>query len=200
MTLGELFDKYGHVEVFAVEDGILKEQYGNNWNNLSHEEIEKTFQDIGEFLPRYRAELDKSYRQIIPYCVIMCEDKIFTTQRLKGDERLVGKYSIGIGGHIEKVDAQGDAIIRDALYRELEEEVYIDSNITDIEILGHIYMDDSPVDSVHYGLAYGITLDGFDVKVKEIDILEGNWYTRDELMDIRESLEDWSIYCIENFI
>lgn len=200
MTLSKLFEKYGHVEVFAVEDGILKEHYGNNWNNLSHEEIERTLQEIGEFLPRYRAELDKSYRQIIPYCVIMCEDKIFTTQRLKGDERLVGKYSIGIGGHIEKVDAQGDAIIRDALHRELDEEVDIGSNIEDIEILGHICIDDSSVDSVHYGLAYRITLDGFDVKVKETDTLEGSWQTRDELMALKDNLEDWSVYCLENFI
>ena len=200
MALEELFKKYGHVEVFAVEDSILRDYYENNWNNIPSEEVEKTIQEIGEFVPRYRAELDRGYRQIIPYCMLTCEDKIFTTRRLGGDQRLVGKLSIGIGGHIERVDAKSMNLIRDALHRELDEEVDIGSNIVDIQMLGHIYMDKSPVDSVHYGLAYSVKLDGLDVKVKETEVLEGSWYTKDELMGLKEDLEDWSLYCLENFI
>ncbi len=200
MTLGKLFEKYGHVEVFAVEDSMLKAYHDDNWTGLSHKEVEEKLWEMGEFVPRYRAELDMGYRQIIPYCLLMCEDKIFTTKRLKGDERLVGKYSIGIGGHIEKKDGEGPSLIRAALHRELDEEVYIGANIEKVEILGYIYMDESPVDSVHYGLAYGIHLDDFDVEVKEKDTLEGSWHTKDELMDLKENLEDWSLYCIEHFL
>lgn len=200
MNLKELFEKYGHVEVFAVEDNVIKSYHQNGCDGVSTKEIERHLCDVGEFIPRYRAELDREYRQIIPYCMIICEDKIFTTRRLKGDERLVGKYSIGIGGHIEKEDREGDSLIRNALYRELDEEVYMKSEIDKIELLGCIYMNDTPVDSVHYGLAYGIYVDGFDVKVKEVDTLEGSWHTRDELLRLRDNLEKWSIYCIEELL
>lgn len=200
MTLGKLFEKYGHAEVFAVEDSILKPYHENNWGELAHDEVEKKLRDIGEFIPRYRAEIDRSYRQIIPYCVILCNEKIFATRRLDGDERLVGKYSIGIGGHIEKKDGEGQNIIRQGLYRELNEELLIGAQVKNLEILGYIYMNESSVDSVHYGIAYGIHLDSFDVEVKEKDVLEGQWYTKSELNAIKEYLENWSLYCLEHFL
>ncbi len=61
-------------------------------------------------------------------------------------------------------------------------------------------MNESSVDSVHYGIAYGIHLDSFDVEVKEKDVLEGQWYTKSELNAIKEYLENWSLYCLEHFL
>ncbi len=200
MTLEKLFEKYGHVEVFSVEDSMLKSYHDKGWEGLSYEEVEKTLWDMGEFIPRYRAEIDRGYRQVIPYCVLMCQDKIFATRRLDGDARLVGKYSIGIGGHIEKEDGKGASLIRQGLRRELDEEVDIGAQVEALEILGYIYMDESPVDSVHYGIAYGMHLDNFDVEVKEKDTLEGRWYTKPELNAFKDDLEDWSLYCIEHLL
>lgn len=199
MPLRELFEKYGHVEVFAVEDGILQSYHENRFEDMTDRGIERELQRIGEFIPRYRAEIDTSYRQIIPYCMLIHGDKIFTTRRLDGDKRLLGKLSIGIGGHIERVDAAGKDFIGDALRRELDEEVDIGSNILDIRLVGNIYLDSSPVDSVHYGLVYEVLLDGLDVDVKETETLEGKWLTEPELMENREALEGWSLYCLENF-
>lgn len=200
MTIEKLFNKYGHVEVFAVQNNALEEYHENGWREMPGSDIEKTIQRLGEFIPRYRAEIDRNFRQIIPYCIIKSEGKIFTTERLAGDERLIGKLSIGIGGHIEKADARGSSIIKDALYRELDEEVEIGGNIINIEMLGCICMDDSPVDRVHYGLAYSIVLDRARVDVKETQTLKGDWYTKEGLLRARDRLEDWSVYCVENFL
>src|SRR6266568_62501 len=59
------------------------------------------------FLPRAQAERDPAYKQIIPYALIAFEDKVLYYVRGKeaGEQRLVAKGSIGIGGHLNDADA-----------------------------------------------------------------------------------------------
>lgn len=85
--------------------------------------------------------------------------------------------------------------------RELEEEVYIlDENGKEISnhyeitktmpIVGLIYSDMTPVDSVHLGLLSIITIpEKWDVKVKETDTLRGSFKTIDEIKKM--NLENW---------
>ncbi len=80
------------------------------------------------YLNRNDAEQDKRYKQLIPYVLIICQDKILRYRRGKGGQetRLHGLYSVGIGGHISEEDhglfsnAQG---YQDGMRRELMEEV-----------------------------------------------------------------------------
>ena len=59
---------------------------------------------------RYRnrpdADQDRRYKQIIPYVLIICNDKILRYRRGRGggETRLHGLYSVGIGGHISEED------------------------------------------------------------------------------------------------
>src|SRR2546423_15475371 len=52
------------------------------------------------FFPRVQAENDPTYKQIIPYVLLAFEDKVLCYVRGKkaGEQRLVAKGSIGIGG------------------------------------------------------------------------------------------------------
>src|SRR5262245_38321577 len=58
------------------------------------------------YLNRSEAEQDKRYKQLIPYVLIFCQDRILRYRRGKGGQetRLHGLYSVGVGGHISEED------------------------------------------------------------------------------------------------
>src|SRR5438067_9190960 len=81
------------------------------------------------YLNRSEAELDKRYKQLIPYVLLICGDKILRYRRGKagGETRLHGLYSVGIGGHISEEDhglfTSERAGYQEGMRRELVEEV-----------------------------------------------------------------------------
>ncbi len=141
---------------------------------------------------RYEAEIDPSFKQVIPYAVIEHKPTgmIFMTTRLGGDERLIGQASIGLGGHME----DGESIF-DCLYRELNEEVGLrQEDIADATFCGFLYSEASEVDSVHVGMVYHVCTERSDLVCLETDKLTGAWYTPAELRYIRAGnhMESWS--------
>ena len=58
------------------------------------------------FLPRPEAEINPAYKQIIPYVLIAFENKVayYVRGKKAGEQRLVAKGSIGIGGHMNETD------------------------------------------------------------------------------------------------
>src|ERR1700688_991087 len=58
------------------------------------------------FLARTQAENDPTHKQIIPYALIAFENRLLYYVRGKkaGEQRLVAKGSIGIGGHMNEDD------------------------------------------------------------------------------------------------
>ena len=58
------------------------------------------------FIPRPEAENDPAYKQIIPYALIAFGKTVLHYVRGKkaGEQRLVAKGSIGIGGHMNETD------------------------------------------------------------------------------------------------
>src|ERR1051325_4664012 len=85
------------------------------------------------FLRRADAEIDPAYKQIIPYALIAFQNKVVYYVRGKkaGEQRLVAKGSIGIGGHMNETDeslfALDEAAYRAGVEREGNEEMRIDS-------------------------------------------------------------------------
>src|SRR2546430_14342387 len=87
-----LFDQLGRFQGLNFEprkylDAILSR--GNNF-----------------FLSRAQAEKDPTHKQIIPYVLLTHGDKVLFYVRGKkaGEQRLVAKGSIGIGGHLNESD------------------------------------------------------------------------------------------------
>jgi predicted NUDIX family phosphoesterase len=154
----------------------------------------------GFFVERRHAELDSGMKQIIPYCVILSDDRVFVLRRKEkgGESRLFNLHSIGVGGHINPVDGAADPLLA-GLERELDEEVAIEGDWT-AEPLGIINDESQAVGSVHFGMVYGIRVNGA-VTVRETDQLEGQWVAAEDLarrvVAQRESFESWSALIID---
>ena len=143
-------------------------------------------------------------RHPIPYCVVYCkpEDKYFLIFRENGsgETRLIGKKGL-LGGHIDEddkvlVDGKLDLIktIETGMYRELEEEANLTEDlIQNVSLLGFIKIDEiDTVEYDHLGLVYLIEVDNTDLKAVEEGVLSGDWFTKQEIIENKESLERWS--------
>lgn len=140
---------------------------------------------------RYEAEVDPSFKQVIPYVIIRKGDKVYCTHRLNGgDARLAGGYSIGTGGHIE-----GNESVYDGMYRELKEEVGITSkDIMGYSINGFILDNSSAVNSVHLGVVITMVINRDDIECLEKEKLAGEWvgYSMLKRLYDHDQLESWS--------
>lgn len=149
-----------------------------------------------EYMPRAEAEGQPAFKQIIPYVILRQGDKIFVTRRLNkgGEARLHGKISIGVGGHINPVDEQGDMLMK-GLWREIHEEVELHSH-GELCSCGFINDDSNSVGSVHLGACFTLETEG-KVSVKETEKLEGLWMTLPELKASYDYMETWTQIALE---
>ncbi len=115
--------------------------------------------------PHGNAELDDTHKQPIGYMIIVnpYTKSVFAFERSKeSDSRLKGKWSWGVGGHIEPFDMNHTTNnpLTESRLRELKEEVVIEGNIKNIYPLGYINDDNDEVGKVHFGILYLIEIDG----------------------------------------
>jgi predicted NUDIX family phosphoesterase len=156
-----------------------------------------------KFLPRSQAEEDPSFKQIIPYVLIMCNDAFLHYVRGKssGEKRLVAMGSIGVGGHINPSDETLFSLGRDfyesAVQRELHEELRTDLNFHS-KIVGLLNDDSTPVGRVHFGIVHLCEVADKAVAKGEACITDLKFLTFRELTDIREELEGWSQLCLDH--
>jgi len=145
----------------------------------------------GHFAERARVEEDPSLKQIIPYAVVVRNRQVFRFRRRGGGEaRLVGRASIGVGGHVNPEDA-GD-VIQDALRRELEEELELPHERA-VSLLGLLNDDSTAVGAVHLGIVARVEVGPGVVRVREEEAMEGSFVPRDALLaEDRSRFETWS--------
>ena len=90
--------------VLVVRRSLFDELGGFHGLNFAPEKYLQALLSRGNnfFMPRAAAEDDPSYKQIIPYALIVHGDTVLHYVRGKkaGEQRLVAKGSIGIGGQI----------------------------------------------------------------------------------------------------
>ncbi len=153
----------------------------------------------GEFIPRPEAENDPSYRQIIPYVAIVRGDEVFATTRLNkgGEARLHGLMSLGVGGHMNEIDREGDWLMH-CLRREVDEEVALDDFGT-LTLRGLINDASNEVGSVHLGFFFTLATKG-EVAVKETEKLTGGFVQIAELPALSERMESWSQIVIDELV
>ena len=157
------------------------------------------------FLPRKQAENDPTHKQIIPYALLAFQDTVFFYVRGKkaGEQRLVAKGSIGIGGHMNQDDeslfnfAIDEAAYRAGVEREVNEEVKIDTKFED-KIVALINDDTTEVGQVHLGIVHVFKLAEPKVEKREAMITSLAFLGKNELMARRDSLETWSQLCLDS--
>lgn len=134
--------------------------------------------NLSEFKDRDKLETDENYKQIIPYVISVFDHPnynnplIFTYSRSEagGEERLHGRRSIGIGGHVNTDDYyEARASLKShefcgridyylaGLKRELFEEVSLkgaEGRHWKMQALGMVNQDDDDVGKVHIGMVH----------------------------------------------
>lgn len=167
-------------EVLVQERKIL---LGHRTSEKGFEEVDeinriKLFESIGNgfFQSRYHCEKDEMILQPAPYVIIFGPDntvfcyKKADNREIYGEKRLHGKYSIGLGGHINKEDEPN--LVRACIKREcLGDKVKLEGIHSAAKFFGTIFCDEREVDRHHVGLVYGIYCGG-DLKIVENSVIE----------------------------
>jgi predicted NUDIX family phosphoesterase len=155
------------------------------------------------FLPRAQAEKDPGHKQIIPYVLLACDQKVLFYIRGKraGEQRLVAKGSIGIGGHMNESDeslfALDEAAYRAGVEREVAEEIAIKTKFED-RIVALLNDDSTEVGQVHLGVVHVFKLPEPNVEKREAMITSLAFLDKNELLARRDSLETWSQICLDS--
>jgi predicted NUDIX family phosphoesterase len=156
---------------------------------------------VASFQPRPAMEVDPSFKQIIPYVVFRCGDRVFCYRRgtSQGEARLHRLRSLGVGGHVDEADADGRATAEAydiALRRELDEEVELGSpgRLTRV---GLINDDATPVGTVHLGVAHVYELDEPKVAPREEGLADAEFLTLDAIAGMVDEFETWSRIVLE---
>jgi predicted NUDIX family phosphoesterase len=150
--------------------------------------------------PRASVEEDPSFKQLIPYCLLLHRGPdgtptyfAYTRGGGQSEARLRAKRSLGIGGHISSTDGEhGDDTSYDAgMRRELDEEVAIAGAWT-ARCAGLINDDSNAVGSVHLGIVHILELETPAVSSRESELVECGFETLESLLTARERFETWS--------
>jgi len=160
---------------------------------------------VPRFMLRSEAETNPDFKQLIPYVIMSCDGKILSYVRGQraGETRLIGRRSIGIGGHINPSDEMplfdsdfSDAYLA-AVEREVAEEVAIEGGHRNA-VVALLNDDSTEVGKVHLGIVHHWRLDTPNVNKREQMITQMMFMTPGELHDMRDSLETWSRLCLDS--
>ncbi|MBI5636003.1 NUDIX domain-containing protein [Candidatus Micrarchaeota archaeon] len=154
------------------------------------------------YLKRGLAEKDVSFKQPIGYALIVNPrlKKVFAYKRAQSgahynESRLAGKWSWGVGGHVDKTEENSPNPISESLLREISEEITLPS-IIGTRVLGYLNDDLTQVGKVHFGVLYLIETDSGQVKPSSSEISAGELKSITELEEILSSkdaaVEEWS--------
>jgi predicted NUDIX family phosphoesterase len=152
------------------------------------------------YLNRSDAELDKRYKQLIPYVLIVCGNRILRYRRGRGGQetRLHGLYSVGIGGHISEEDHglfSNDRGYQQGMRRELMEEVAIDEiRETPVALIND---DSTEVGYVHFGVVHVLHVATESVAGRRSGIVAPEFISFSEAAKDPSAYESWSRLCIE---
>ncbi len=157
------------------------------------------------FTPRGPAETNPELKQIIPYVLLVHGERVFHYVRGKkaGEQRLVAKGSLGIGGHMNDGDEHLPGIhnldrdhYNEAVRREVTEEVFIETKYTN-HVVALLNDDSNEVGKVHLGVVHIFRLESDAARKREAMITESGFLTIPELRARRDALETWSQLCLD---
>jgi predicted NUDIX family phosphoesterase len=168
------------------------------WRGIRTEglnEFESIVAREGSFQPRAAMEVDRSWKQVIPYLVLRDGERYFLMRRTRagGDARLHDRWSIGVGGHLNP----GDGGLDGGLRREWHEELRTDFE-PEFRLIGLLNDDSTDVGSVHIGAVYLADAGGLPVAIRETDKLSGSFAEPSEVAAVVDSMETWSALVFEH--
>lgn len=156
------------------------------------------------FRSRATVEEDPSFKQIIPYVLVRHGDRYLLMRRTnrQTEARLHGKYSVGVGGHINDTEifAGSQNVIDAGLERELGEEIMLHGERRSLELVGIISDDSTPVGQVHLGLVFILETTSPGFTVNEADMMTAEWASVESLREKAPDMETWSQIAVKHVI
>jgi predicted NUDIX family phosphoesterase len=156
------------------------------------------------FMDRAAAEEDPSHKQLIPYCIFRCGDRIlhYTRGKAGGESRLHAKISVGVGGHVNPIDMgegrTGSDAYHAAVTREIEEELDLPEEHTH-RIIALLNDESNSVGQVHLGVVHLVDLKSDAVASREDALLDLGFTPLADLNGpLFDRLETWSQFCIRH--
>jgi predicted NUDIX family phosphoesterase len=155
------------------------------------------------YLNRSDAEQDKRYKQLIPYVLLICNDKILRYRRGKAgqESRLHGLYSVGIGGHISEEDHglfSSDRGYQEGMRRELMEETAIDA--AHQPPVAAINDDSTEVGCVHFGIVHLVRVSDERIPGRCGGIVGPEFIPIADAVKDPSGYESWSRLCLEHLV
>ncbi len=154
------------------------------------------------FMDRALAEEDPGHKQLIPYCIFRCGDRIlhYTRGKAGGESRLHAKISVGVGGHVNPIDTSegrtGAAAYHAAVTREIEEELDLPEEHQH-RIIALLNDESNAVGQVHLGIVHVVDLKSDAVSSREDALLDLGFTPLAELNGVLyDRLETWSQFCV----
>ena len=198
--------------IMVVPTKKLFEKYHfNGFSHINDHDYHSIMLENHEFMRRGNAEVDENYRQPIPYVILHNPNtkKFFAFQRASDikhahEQRLHGKWSFGVGGHVDLQDKDDVKVnvLHDAMMRELVEEVDLvgdsHSNVK-FETLGFINEEGNEVGRVHMGVLVLAKTNASEIRPKANEVAQGGWHSLEELDELCKSsnVEEWGHHTLE---
>jgi predicted NUDIX family phosphoesterase len=199
--------KYGGEQVLVVPRALLEEI--GHFEGIRTEGLDQAVARLLDpsnhfFMDRAAAENDPTHKQLIPYCVFRCGDRVlhYTRGKSGGESRLHAKISVGVGGHVNPVDTGGGKTGPDAYHaavtREIEEELHLPEEHRH-RIIALLNDESNPVGQVHLGIVHVVELESEAVSAREDALSELGFSPLGELNGERfGELETWSAFCVRH--
>lgn len=155
------------------------------------------------YLNRSEAEQDKRYKQLIPYVLVVCKDKILRYRRGRAGQetRLHGLFSVGIGGHISEEDSglfSSKVGYQEGMRRELMEEIALETGELKEAPVALINDDSTEVGYVHFGVVHVVRVPGEDLAGQDSGIVAPEFIPIAEAVKDPSAYETWSRFCLEH--
>lgn len=185
-------------QILVVKRDILFADHAA-WHGINNNDVTSIVSIITnnqEYIERAGAETNQTYKQIIPYMIFTFGNRYFVMQRkaTASEQRLAGKLSLGIGGHMNQEDMHGKTIF-DWAQREFEEEVSYTGNLK-VATLGILNDDSNEVGKVHLGLVLLAQGDNDQIAIKD-EHKSGVLMTKQECLEKLDQFEAWSQHILQ---
>lgn len=158
------------------------------------------------FMDRGEAEEDPSFKQIIPYALFHYKGRYlhYTRGKSGGESRLHAQGSVGVGGHINPIDERADPLGKATYLAGVEREIDEELNIKGAHqnrIVGLLNDDSNDVGKVHLGVVHIFDLESDDVTSAEDALANLAFQSSEDLTGrLRDTLETWSRFCVDELI
>jgi predicted NUDIX family phosphoesterase len=206
--------KYGSIEWHNCNKNkaFVLEDFKPSWTEKTAYYLESDLKNIKEgftpisCLPNIPIYEDKrsileynggNTRQIIPYCLVKCDDEYYLVIRENnGDARLNGKMAL-LGGHVDQYIVLG-------MFRELDEEAGITPDrMKSMNLVGIIKTNGDPnqeydVSKDHVGLVYLIEIKSKKVRMQESGVQKAIFVRPSEFHKYLDRFENWLDIIVRN--